>query len=69
MPETSKGLGGRVLDVAQKIVSHHHFAKDVAGTLYHYRGGVYRPDGKDQIAKATKELMRISGYWDGRLIE
>jgi putative DNA primase/helicase len=67
--ETVRALGGRVLEVAHEIASHHFFAKDVAGTLYHYRGGVYRPDGKDQIAKATKELLRKSGFWDSKLPE
>ena len=69
MPEASKGLGGKVLEVAHEIARHHYFAKDAAGVLYHYRNGVYRPDGKEQIGKATKALLQKSGFFDSKVVD
>ena len=69
MPETSKGSGGKVLEVAHEIARHHHFAKDAAGVLYRYEHGVYRPDGKEQIAKATKALLQTSGFFDSKVVD
>ena len=67
--EAVRGLGRRVLEVAHEIARHHHFAKDAAGVLYHYRNGVYRPDGKEQIGKATKALLQKSGFFDSKVVD
>lgn len=65
----SRESGGRVQKMADEIQRTRHFAVDVAGTLYRYQDGVYRPDGKEQVAKAAKAMSRISGAWDPKYPE
>jgi P4 family phage/plasmid primase-like protien len=56
-PEDPRGLTAAI---AEAITATDHFAKDVGGKLYHYEGGVYRPDGDEHIAVRAKELFSDS---------
>lgn len=46
-----------VRDLAGAITAKDYFARDGAGLLYVYRGGVYRPDGEILIRQHVKHLL------------
>ena len=46
-----------VRDLAGAITAKEHLARDSGGTLYVYRGGVYRPDGEMLIRQRVKHLL------------
>jgi len=46
-----------VRDLAGAITAKDHFARDGGGTLYVYRGGVYKPDGDLLVRQRVKHLL------------
>ena len=46
-----------VRDLAGAITAKDYFARDESGTLYVYRGGVYRPDGELLVRQRVKHLL------------
>jgi putative DNA primase/helicase len=56
--------------IADMITSTDHFAQDVGGLLYVYRGGVYRPCGEAHIRQQVKHLLCEQGRedeWESKL--
>lgn len=40
------------------VANEQHFAQDAGGRLYHYRNGVYQPDGAEVVRFACKTLLQ-----------
>lgn len=57
MRRQEHGKKGQVQGLAEAILEHEHFAKDAAGRLYRYVGGVYRLGGEDRIRVLVKKLL------------
>jgi putative DNA primase/helicase len=47
--------------LADEILKQDHFAKDASGQLHVFRDGVYRPEGKTQIAQRVKRILELNG--------
>jgi putative DNA primase/helicase len=43
--------------IADVILSGYRYARDAGGKLYVYRGGVYRPDGEEQVRRQFKKAL------------
>jgi len=46
-----------VRDLAGRITTKDHFARDGGGTIYVYRSGVYKPDGELLVRQRVKHLL------------
>ena len=61
---------GKVKTLADVICMEDHFAQDGGGKLYHYHGGVFRPDAEKRIKAKVKALLTLWGdtkAWSTRL--
>lgn len=56
-PEDSRGLTAALADAVSK---RHHFARDVGGVLYVYKGGRYVPEGERIIGTEIKRILAES---------
>ena len=59
-----------IRDLAHVILAHDHFARDAAGRLFHYEGGVYAENGDLYVKRQVKQLtVRFgnAGRWNRTL--
>ena len=50
---------GLIKEMADRILEENAFARDVGGSLYHFKGGVYLPNGEHVIAVAFQRILEI----------
>jgi putative DNA primase/helicase len=59
--EKAIGVGdedpGRLKRLADAICATNYFAQDAGGRLYHYKGGVYRPQGEKHVKVRVKSFL------------
>ena len=59
-----RGCWENIYQLATLIQHDIHFAKDLAGNLYYYHKGVYKPRGEDALAEMYKKLLEVLGKED-----
>ena len=59
-----------IRDLAHLILAHDHFARDAAGRLFRYEGGVYSAAGELYVKRQVKQLIvkfGNAGRWNRTL--